>query len=172
MPYPYIRVDRTLTEFTISMEANKELTVKLREQLSQYDALTQNTVGDLNRLTVALSKEWGNVSDIIKTKFKTAFVLISITFILGASLSIIFGFLISQNIVKPIMAIISKFKTFSSRGHEITGEIQVASKDEIGELAGEYNRLMDMIKVVTSFKSIIEEDENVDMIFTFDLEIS
>ena len=158
-------MERTLTEFTTSIENSGKLTVEIRERLSEYDALTQTTVGDLNKLSVVLSKEWGSVSDIIKATFKTALLLISITFIIGASLSIIFGYLISQNIVRPIRAIISRFKAFSSRDLEFAGEIQVTSKDEIGELAGEYNRLMDAIKVVTSFKSVIEEDENVDDIY-------
>ncbi|MGO9952011.1 MAG: HAMP domain-containing protein [Dissulfurispiraceae bacterium] len=158
-------LERTLTEFTTSMETSRKMTDELKGQLSQYDALTQSTVADLNKLSVALSTEWGTVSDLIKAKFKTGLLLISITFIIGASLSIIFGFLISRNIVEPVIAIISRFKAFSSREHGIAGDIPVTSKDEIGELAGEYNRLMDTIKVVTSFKSVIEEDESVEDIY-------
>jgi hypothetical protein len=39
------------------------------------------------------------------------------------------------------------------------------SKDEIGTLATEYNRLLQTIRVVTSFKKMIEEDEAVEDVY-------
>jgi len=154
-----------LNEFVNSRNRSGAMTGELREQLSQCDAITQNTVGVLNKLSVGLSKEWGSVSDIIKNKSRIALLLISLTFITGATLSIIFGYLIAQNIVKPIRAIISRFKAFSARDLEFAREIEVISKDEIGELAEQYNRFLNAFKVVTSFKRVIEEDENVEDIY-------
>jgi diguanylate cyclase (GGDEF)-like protein len=141
------------------------MTSELRGQLSDCDTITQTTVGVLNRLSVGLSKEWGSVSDMIKDKFRIALLLISLTFITGASLSIVFGFLIAQNIVKPIRAITSRFKAFSARELEFAREIEVTSKDEIGELAEQYNRFLNAFRTVTSFKRVIEEDENVEDIY-------
>ncbi len=154
-----------LNEFVNSRERIGAMTSDLRGRLSECDTITQSTVGVLNKLSVGLSKEWGSVSDIIKDKFRVALLLISLTFIAGAMLSIIFGYLIAQNIVKPIRAIISRFKAFSARDLEFAREIEVISKDEIGELAEQYNRFLNAFKVVTSFKRVIEEDENVEDIY-------
>jgi two-component system cell cycle response regulator len=154
-----------LSEFTNSRGENAFLSAALRNRLSAYDMLTKNTVADINKLSIALSTEWGTVSDIVRKKFRAAFLLITLVFLLGASLSIIFGLLISRNIVIPIEAIISSFKAFSSKDLTVARKLEVTSKDEIGELAEEYNRLLDAIKVVTSFKKIIEEDESVNDIY-------
>jgi HAMP domain-containing protein len=154
-----------LSEFVNAREISGGITDQLRRQLSYCDTITQNTVGVLNKLSVGLSREWGSVSDMIKDKFRIALLLISLTFITGASLSIVFGFLIAQNIVNPIRAITSRFKAFSARDLEFAGEIEVTSKDEIGELAEQYNRFLNAFKSVTSFKRVIEEDENVEDIY-------
>jgi len=81
-------------------------------------------VTDVTKLSVNLSREWGNVSDIIKEKFSLALLLISLTFVAGASLAVIFSFLISRNIVTPVRAIIAKFKAFSSRDMDFAKELE------------------------------------------------
>ena len=137
----------------------------LKVKTSDFDSITERTVTDVTKLSVNLSREWGNVSDIIKEKFSLALLLISLTFVAGASLAVIFSFLISRNIVTPVRAIIAKFKAFSSRDMDFAKELEVMSKDEIGTLATEYNRLLQTIKVVTSFKKMIEEDETVEDVY-------
>jgi two-component system cell cycle response regulator len=154
------KLENLLSEITYAKENNKANTVSLQEKLSDYDSVTQNTVTILNKFMVGLSKTGGNISDIIKKGFSTALILISFTFLIGATLSIVFAFLISFNLVRPLNEIVSNFRSFTSRT-DYAKEIKASSKDEIGTLATEYNKFIRTIETMTSFKKIIEEDETV-----------
>lgn len=159
-----LKLENLLSEITYAKESNMINPITLREKLSEYDTLMQSILMTLNKSAVSLSQEGGNISDIIKRGFKTALILIILTFFFGASLSIIFGVLISLNLVKPINAIVSNFRSFTSK-KDVVKEIKVTSKDEIGTLASEYNKFISTIDAMTSFKKIIEEDETVDDVY-------
>jgi len=159
-----VKLENLLSEIGVAKESNRTDPVSLREKLSEFDALMQSMLLTLNKSAISLSQEGGNISHSIKRDFKTALILILLTFFIGASLSIIFGVLISVNLVKPINAIVSNFRSFSSQ-HDIAKEIKVPSKDEIGTLALEYNKFINMIESMISFKKIIEEDETVEDVY-------
>jgi methyl-accepting chemotaxis protein len=159
-----VKLENLLSEITYAKESDKATPFALKEKLSEYNTLTQGILMTLNKSAASLSQEGGNISDIIKKGFKTALILIILTFITGSSLSIVFGVLISLNLVKPINAIVSNFRSFTSK-KDVTKEIKVTSKDEIGILAAEYNNFITMIEAMASFKKIIEEDETVDDVY-------
>lgn len=158
------KLEILLSDLTFAKEGKSADSVSLTEKLSEFDALMQSILLTLNKTGVSLSQEGGNISHIIKKGFKTALILILITFFIGASLSIIFGVLISLNLVKPVNAIVSNFRSFTSQ-NDTAKEITVTSKDEIGTLAFEYNKFITMIKSMISFKKIIEEDETVEDVY-------
>lgn len=137
----------------------------LLKKLSNYDLLTRDTVTVLNEYAISIGKEWGAFTGIIKNRFNIAIVLISLAFGIAAMLSGVFGVLISRSLAKPIKAIIGQIKALSSGEIDLTKKLDVASKDELGALSGEFNRLMDTIGKVTSFKKIIEEDESIEDIY-------
>jgi diguanylate cyclase (GGDEF)-like protein len=137
----------------------------LLETLARYDVLTRDTVTVLNEYAINIGKEWGTFTGIIKSRFNIAIVLISLAFGIAAMLSGVFGVLISRSLAKPIKAIIGQIKALSSGEIDLTKKLAVASKDELGALSSEFNRLMDTISHVTSFKKIIEEDESIEDIY-------
>ena len=137
----------------------------LLERLSKYDVLTRDTVTVLNEYAISTGKEWEAFAGIIKNRFNIAIILISLAFGIAAMLSGVFGVLISRSLVKPIKAIIGQIKALSSGEIDLTKKLDVASKDELGALSGEFNNLMDTIGHVTSFKKIIEEDESIEDIY-------
>ena len=110
-----VKLENLLSKITYEKESNMINPITLRGKLSEYDTLTQSILMTLNKSAVSLSQEGGNISDIIKRGYKTALILIILTFITGSSLSIVFGVLISLNLVKPINAIISNFRSFTSK---------------------------------------------------------
>jgi methyl-accepting chemotaxis protein len=75
-------------------------------------------------------------------------------------LSGVFGILISRSLSKSIKALVGQIRALSS-GETLTRKLEVASKDELGELSSEFNKLMVTIDHVTSFKKVIEEDESI-----------
>ena len=54
---------------------------------------------------------------------------------------------------------------FSSGELDLTKKIDQTSKDELGVLSGELNKLMDTIGHVTTFKKVIEGDESAEDIY-------
>lgn len=158
------KLETLLTEIDRAREPGKAAAPAFRENLSGYDTITQNTIALLNKTVIDLSREGGAISLIIKNGFHTALILIILTLITGSSLSIIFGVLISLNLVKPINEIVSNFRAFTSK-KDYEKKIKATSKDEIGTLADEYNKFMASIEALTSFKKIIEEDETVDDVY-------
>lgn len=135
------------------------------DALLDYDVLTKDTVSILNAYSISINKEWTKFSNIVKTRTGISILLMAGAFLMAAILSGVFGTLISRALSKPIKAIIEQIKSLSAGEINLTRKLAVTSKDEIGILSSEFNRLMDTISHVTSFKKIIEEDESVDDIY-------
>ncbi len=158
------QLEEILTEMAEKRLSGTNVDV-LIERLADYDLLTRDTVIVLNEYAISIGKELGTFTSIIKSRFNIAIVLISLAFGIAAILCGIFGMLISYALAKPIKAIIGQIKALSSGEIDLTKKLDVASKDEIGTLSNEFNKLMDTIEHVTSFKKIIEEDESIEDIY-------
>lgn len=158
-------MESLLEKIAAARISSKNQPIAGNNQVADFDALAAATVAGLTSLSVSLSKEWGSVTDLMKDKFNLSLILISLTFAAGALLSILFGFLIARNLIIPIKAITAKFKAFTARESDFARKLPVTSRDELGELATEYNHLLETMEVITSFKKIIEEDENIDIIY-------
>jgi diguanylate cyclase (GGDEF)-like protein len=134
-------------------------------ELSKFDAITRDTVIILNEYSISIGKEWKKFSSMIKTRTGISIMLMAAAFLAALFLSGVFGTLISMALSKPIKAIIEQIKSLSAGEVNLTKKLDVTSKDEIGSLSIAFNKLMDTIAHVTSFKKIIEEDESVEDIY-------
>ncbi len=136
----------------------------LKLKLSEYNSLNQNSLNILDTIAINLSKESNLNIGAIKKGVKVAFVLILLTLLTGATLSIIFGYLISINLVRPINSIAANFRAFTTK-MDFAKEISISSKDELGTLANEYNKFIEELEGLTNFKKVIEEDETVEDVY-------
>lgn len=137
----------------------------LLEDLSEYDSLTRETVIVLQEYAIKIYKEWDTFTDIMHKSFNIAIILISSMFFITAILSVLFGFFISNSLRKNILEIIEQFKKLSSGDIQLSRKLQIDSKDEVGVLAIEFNKVMDTIVNLSSFKKIIEEDETLEDVY-------
>lgn len=135
------------------------------EFLNEYDILTRDTVALLNEFAINTGKEWDEFSSIIKKRFSLSTTLIGLSFGLATILSVIFGVLISRSLIKPIKAITNQIKSLSVGEVDLTKKLSVTSEDEIGGLSLEFNKLIETIGRVTTFKKVIEEDEATEDIY-------
>lgn len=147
------------------LTSTKRDKIDLEEELSQFDTITRDTVIILNEYSISTGKEWKKFSSMIKNRAGISILLMGIAFLSAVFLSGVFGTLISMALSRPIKAIIEQIKSLSSGEINLTKKLDVASKDEIGSLSVAFNKLMDTIAHVTSFKKIIEEDESVEDIY-------
>ncbi|WP_456434337.1 diguanylate cyclase [Thermosulfuriphilus sp.] len=76
------------------------------------------------------------------------------------------GYLFIHMVLKPIKEITARIRNLAE-GQEECQEtlLEVKTKDEIGLLANEFNRLINQINQFNAFKKIIEEDETVEDIY-------
>jgi methyl-accepting chemotaxis protein len=64
----------------------------------------------------------------------------------GILLSVSLGFLLSRMIAGPIRQVKAKLAEISQAGGDLTGRLAVPSRDEVGQLASEFNSMMDSIQ--------------------------
>ncbi|MBI5212559.1 MAG: diguanylate cyclase [Nitrospirae bacterium] len=139
--------------------------LKLEDEILQYDILTRDAVTILSDYAISVGMEWTKFSNMIKTRLVISILLMTAAFLTAVMLSGLFGLLISRSLAKPIKAIIAQIKALSTGEIDLTKKLEVTSKDELGQLSTEFNKLMDTIEHVTSFKKVIEEDESTEDIY-------
>ncbi|MCL5236941.1 MAG: sensor domain-containing diguanylate cyclase [Nitrospirae bacterium] len=137
----------------------------LEDKITEYDLFTRDAVTVLNDYAITVGKAWNKFTNTMRLWFNIAIVAISFTFGFAALLSIVFGVFISRSLVRPIRAIIGQIKALSAGDVDLSKKLDVASKDELGLLSREFNKLMDTIGHVTSFKKVIEEDDSIEDIY-------
>lgn len=110
------------------------------------------------------------------------FVVISVVALLGihdatyrlmiiAALTIAVGLLtlfavwISRAFTRPIEAMIEQIDLLSEGDIDLTKKIEILSKDEMGVLSTCFNKLLDAIHNMNSFKKVVEEDDTPDDIY-------
>ncbi|MDW7998658.1 MAG: diguanylate cyclase [Thermodesulfovibrio sp.] len=142
-----------------------EKTNLLLQKVSEYDSLTRETVTILQQFAINIYNEWKEFTDLMNSKFNVAVILVSSIFFITAGLSVFFSLLMSRSLVNNIMAIIEQFRNFASGDIQFSKKLNVKSKDEVGMLANEFNKIMDAVLDLSTFKKIIEEDENVEDIY-------
>lgn len=146
-------------------EESDRATVQFQEKLFAYNPLTTTITNALNKYIGDIDQEWQSFTITNKRNITNALFIITITFAVCAVTALLLGFLIARDISRPIKAILKQIKAFSSGERGAVQKIEVTSRDEIGDLYFEFNKLMDTVAVMTSFKKVIEEDETVDDIY-------
>lgn len=135
------------------------------EELEEYDALTRDSVTTINEYINSIETEWRGFKEMLRSMFQFFMLLTLFVFVVSLGLSIFFGIQISAALSHPIHNLINQIKSLASGELDLTRKLVVSAKDELGELSQEFNKLMDTISNVTSFKKVIEEDETMEDIY-------
>lgn len=155
----------SLAGHIMDKKQSKGADLRLEDEILQYDILTRDAVTILSDYAISVGLEWAKFSKMIKTRLVISILLMTAAFLTAVMLSGLFGLLISRSLAKPIKAIITQIKALSTGEIDLTKKLEVTSKDELGQLSTEFNKLMDTIEHVTSFKKVIEEDESTEDIY-------
>jgi diguanylate cyclase (GGDEF)-like protein len=93
---------------------------------------------------------------------------IIIVIALGIALSLLtlFAIWITRAFTKPIEAMIEQIDILSEGDIDLTKKIDILSKDEIGILSARFNKFLDVIHDMSSFKRVVEEDDTPEDIYT------
>ncbi|WP_010093556.1 methyl-accepting chemotaxis protein [Ornithinibacillus scapharcae] len=92
--------------------------------------------------------------DSINSTITSLFTNLGVVIIISGIIAIVFSILFTRTIVRPILAINKQLKDISEGEGDLTKELQVKSKDEVGDLANSFNHMLgslrDMIRQVGS----------------------
>ncbi len=92
--------------------------------------------------------------------------IIIIALLIALSLLTLFAVWISRAFTRPIEAMIEQIDILSEGDIDLTKKIEILSKDEIGILSTRFNKFLDAIHDMSSFKKVVEEDDTPEDIYT------
>ncbi|MBI5740588.1 MAG: diguanylate cyclase, partial [Nitrospirae bacterium] len=95
-----------------------------------------------------------------------AFYALTGVLVIAISLLVIFTMSISRAIARPVKSITEQIRLLGEGEIDLSKKVDVGSKDEIGTLSEEFNTLMDEIHELASFKKVIEEDDDLEDIYS------
>ncbi len=116
--------------------------------------------GQLTALSLLVNQEFSTqvqaTEDIIEQAthhFLVICLTTVITLLIGTAIYILI-------IVRPLKRILEKITKIAKGGGDLSMRIDVKTHDEVGQLARQFNNLVDNIHSLNSFKAVIEEEES------------
>ncbi|MBI5408978.1 MAG: diguanylate cyclase [Nitrospirae bacterium] len=127
--------------------------------LSEAGSLSQDYSVKIAKLYTVKSKNIRDVSNFI-------FYVLAGVLLISTALLIVFTLSISKAIAKPVESITGQIRALGEGEVDLSKKIDIHSKDEIGILSEDFNLLMDEIHELSTFKKVIEEDDNLEDVYS------
>ena len=147
----YLQVHRKVIELSSQLKTQEAIKIMNNEGKEAFDAAS-NTLLKLVEYNNKDAKKVSDQGDIEYVKARNAFIVIILISIL---LVVAVGVLIIASIVKPINTLKNEMETLASKGGDLTQEIKISSKDELGVLAIAINKFLANLRTI-----MIEVNEN------------
>ena len=143
------------------IQDNSRLVTKISEfkqLLHEANSLSQDYSGKIAKLYTANSQKIRDVTNL-------AFYVLAGVLLMATTLLIVFTISISNAIIKPVKSITRQIRSLWEGEVDLTQRIDISSKDEMGILSEDFNILMEEIHDLSTFKKIIEEDNNLEDVY-------
>jgi methyl-accepting chemotaxis protein len=147
----YLEVHKMVIELSKQLKTQEAIKIMNNEGKQSFDAAA-NALLKLVEYNNKDAKETSDEGDIAYAKAKNTFIVIILISIL---LVVVVGVLIIASIVKPINILKNEMETLASKGGDLTQEIKISSKDELGVLATAINKFLANLRTI-----MIEVNEN------------
>lgn len=147
----YLEVHNKVIELSKQLKTQEAIKMMDNEGKQAFNAAS-NALIKLVEYNNKDAKATSDEGDIAYAKAKntfTAIILISILLVVAL------GILIIVSIVKPINILKNEMETLASKGGDLTQEIKISSKDELGVLANAINKFLANLRTI-----MIEVNEN------------
>lgn len=136
-------------------EGTEEGNLLMEEYNTTSDAIN-NSIGELKGNAQDSIEEVVNKIENVVLITKISSMAVLAIFILIFIMSLIY---INRKIIKPIHSVLNKLKEIASNGGDLTKKIEYKSKDEIGQLANEFNQMQESMRNLIAM--ILSESNNV-----------
>jgi methyl-accepting chemotaxis protein len=147
----YLEVHKMVIELSKQLKTQEAIKIMNNEGKQSFDAAA-NALLKLVEYNNKDAKETSDEGDIAYAKAKNTFIVIILISIL---LVVVVGISIIASIVKPINILKNEMETLASKGGDLTQEIKISSKDELGVLATAINKFLANLRTI-----MIEVNEN------------
>lgn len=137
-------VDEYYNNFTAVVTIEQEIGLTEEEGLN---GIYRNAIHELEPLIVDIQQ---NILELTKSKTDSMISMMVILTFADIIIAIFFAFFISHLISKPIISANSMLKNIAEGEGDLTKQLQVNSKDEVGTLSGWFNRFIINIREIVS----------------------
>lgn len=135
----------------------------LKEKLDIHVAQAQQLTRSLLTKTEGLYEGYSlQVANTIRFSINT----IAIVIIIAIVLLVFFTHWLKDAFSRPIESMIQQIHSIGTGEVDLSKKLKIKSKDEIGTLSKEFNKLVDTVYGVTVFKKVIEEDSSLEVVYT------
>lgn len=142
----------------LSSVQREEMRKKLGLHVKNTQQLTQSFSLRIDGLYDTYSLQ---INDTIRLSINT----IAMVIIFALLLLFFFTRWLQEAFSKPIESMIQQIHSIGTGEVDLTKKLQIKSKDEIGTLSKEFNKLVDSVYGVTVFKKVIEEDSSLEVVY-------
>lgn len=142
----------------LSSVQKEEMRKKLGLHIKNTQQLTQSFSLRIDGLYDTYSLQ---INDTIRLSINT----IAMVIIFALLLLFFFTRWLQEAFSKPIESMIQQIHSIGTGEVDLTKKLQIKSKDEIGTLSKEFNKLVDSVYGVTVFKKVIEEDSSLEVVY-------
>ena len=135
---------------------------KMRETLSLHVSTTQEITQELASRINGLYQEYNQqVGSAIRLSINTTALVIVIAIVL----LMLFTRWLREAFSRPIESMIHQIHSIGTGEVDLSKKLKIRSRDEIGTLSKEFNKLVDTVYGVTVFKKVIEEDSSLEVVY-------
>lgn len=128
--------------------------------MEEFDGTAEVINNEVDSFKVIASENIETSIKNIEKSITNTIILIVISILVVIILSAMSWIYVTKSIVKPIATMLSKLREMANSGGDLTKHIDFESKDEIGELAKNFNLMQDSFREIISV--IMNESNNVE----------
>ena len=128
--------------------------------MEEFDSTAEAINNEVDNFRIVASENIETSIINIEKSITNTIILIVLSILAVIILSIVSWIYVTKSIVKPITTILSKLKEMANSGGDLTKHIDFISKDEIGELAKNFNLMQDSFREI--IRVIMNESSNVE----------
>ncbi|MFW2490772.1 methyl-accepting chemotaxis protein [Clostridium chromiireducens] len=128
--------------------------------MEEFDSTAEAINSEVDNFKILASQNIEVSIKNIEKSITNTIILIVVSILAVIILSIMAWIYVTKNIANPITLILSKLKDMASSEGDLTKHIDFVSKDEIGELANNFNLMQNSFREIISV--VIDESRNVE----------
>ena len=117
-------------------------------------------------LKVRVETQYNGYSVQVGSTIRLSINTLAIVILIAMTLLMFFTRWLREAFSKPIESMIHQIHSIGTGEVDLSKKLKIKSKDEIGTLSKEFNKLVDTVYGVTVFKKIIEEDNSLEVVYT------